>query len=807
MKRGSGKLFSILLTCATCQAQKPEEILNRWADESPIEKVYLQLDRPNYLAGETAWFKAYLYSDFLPDTISTTLYVELLNESSVILSRKILPVFLGSTNGQIELPDSIKTGSYIIRAYSPTMLNQDAGFIYKKNIIVYGKMNNNVKEENPEKKAVRLEFFPEGGNLVSGFGNTIAFKATNEYGLPVAINAHVQDGKNEWLGSLHEIHDGMGMFDLIPVPGEKYYVVLDGDSTAHPYNLPEQVNQGIALTILPHPQGNYFDIQQHTSDPAFQAAYMVGQLQHRVVFRQEFPDKGEIHGVINTKNLSSGILQITFFNKEGLPLAERLVFVNNKEYIQPAQLIADTIDFSAKAKNRFTLVFKDTVQGSFSASISDAGFDWLPAREENIYSSLLLTDDLKGTIHNPAWYFAGDNDSVKNALDLVMMTNGWRRFTWHELPGKASTALTYKDPAYITLAGKINLQYSKKPFADKQLIVFIAAGDSSKSMQMLHTDKEGNFRLDSLLFFGNTRILFSDIRGKKSQSIQVRLSNDSLNRSFWLPPPERSLFTLNDPILASQPSKLAYDYDAILRANGLMLQGVTLKVRKKNRVEELENKYASGLFSGLSEKTIDLVNTNETVTERNIFEYLKSRVPGLNIMQDGPDYSIYYRQFGAVSSRGMIPMTLFLNEIETDAGFISSIPASEVAMVKVFSSFVGATGNGAGGVLAVYTKKGSDRYDSPSLPDKINYNGYSITREFYSPDYTVDKTANTKTDHRITLEWLPNIFVNGINIKLPVVFYNNDRTKQFKIVVEGMTTAGKMVFIEKTISAPSLRPF
>ncbi|HRF18913.1 MAG TPA: hypothetical protein PK977_12135, partial [Chitinophagaceae bacterium] len=95
----------------------------------------------NYLAGETAWFKAYLQSAFLPDTISTVLYVELLNRSSSVLTRKILPVLLGVTNGQIEIPDTLITGNYLVSAYTPTMLNNGSDFIFRKSVFIYGKKN------------------------------------------------------------------------------------------------------------------------------------------------------------------------------------------------------------------------------------------------------------------------------------------------------------------------------------------------------------------------------------------------------------------------------------------------------------------------------------------------------------------------------------------------------------------------------------------------------------------------------------------------------------------------------------------
>ena len=109
--------------------------------------------------------------------------------------------------------------------------------------------------------------------------------------------------------------------------------------------------------------------------------------------------------------------------------------------------------------------------------------------------------------------------------------------------------------------------------------------------------------------------------------------------------------------------------------------------------------------------------------------------------------------------------------------------------------------NGPGGAIAVYTKKGQDLMNSLiSTGEVVSYNGYTIIKEFYAPDYSVVKPTKTQTDNRVTLDWRPNILVNNVNPKIPLTFYNNDRTKNFKIVVEGMMLDGKMLMIEKIIS-------
>lgn len=317
---------------------------------------------------------------------------------------------------------------------------------------------------------------------------------------------------------------------------------------------------------------------------------------------------------------------------------------------------------------------------------------------------------------------------------------------------------------------------------------------------MLHTDSDGRFRIDSMIFFDKARILFTDIRGKKSRFIEVSLDGDSLNRFFPLPEIKGKDFHMYSTSPEVVSKKMQEEYEAVMKAKGIMLGNVTVTGHKQTKLEEFEEKYVSGLFAGDPVRKVDLLEEDLTAY-RNIFEYLQFRVPGLQVMQDGFDYILYFRQQATVSSMGNIAMALFLDETLTDASVIATIPANQVAMVKVFSTFAAASGGGPGGALAIYTKRGDDLVNAiPSAGDILSYKGYSVIKEFYSPDYKVKPKA-TKPDNRTTLYWNPTVFMNGVNPSFPVKFFNNDRTRQFKVVVEGMTTDGKMLMIEKLITA------
>jgi hypothetical protein len=388
-----------------------------------------------------------------------------------------------------------------------------------------------------------------------------------------------------------------------------------------------------------------------------------------------------------------------------------------------------------------------------------------------------------------------------------MMTNGWRRFKWVDLVAGKTSPVTYLDPKYISLRGQINERDSKKPVPDKELVVLVKTPENaSNTSRMIKTDATGNYKLDSLIFYGRARILFSDIRGKKSKWIDVINKSDSLSKTYSLAKINTGFYpSISRHALASViDGRLNNAYEG-LSAFDKTLEEVIVSARKKNPLELLDEKYATGMFSGDAMKTLDLLSADDAVGYPSIFEYIEARIPGITVAREGFDYTVYYRQAVTLSMGGPIPMTIFLNEMQTDVSFISAIPVAEIAMVKIYNSFAAVTGNAPGGVLSIYTKKGSDLFKAmPSSADVFEYSGFSFIREFYSPNYSVDSLKN-QSDHRITLVWKPDIYLRSINPVVPIRFYNNDNSKRFKVVIEGMTKDGKMLFSKKYLQHSSKR--
>jgi len=218
------------------------------------------------------------------------------------------------------------------------------------------------------------------------------------------------------------------------------------------------------------------------------------------------------------------------------------------------------------------------------------------------------------------------------------------------------------------------------------------------------------------------------------------------------------------------------------------LENVTVKSKTKSAVQLLDEKYASGLFMGDGYQ-FDLVNDPMALGAMNIFSYLQGKVAGLQVNTTSNPPSLQWR--------GGSPQ-LYLDEIAADPDFVSSINVNDVAYIKVFRPpFMGGF-NGANGAIAIYTRKGNDvKSEAGKGLNNNKVYGYTAIKEFYSPNYSSFKEGNEQRDLRTTLYWNPAIMASPQNRQVVLTFYNNDVSNAFHVVIEGMTTDGRLAHLEQ----------
>ena len=350
--------FKIYITifCAFClttsQAQKVESLLRNLSKEYPTEKIYIHYDKDYYAAGQTIWFKGYLYSNWKPSGLSNNFYVQLTNDKGDVILHKEYPVIGATVRGSIDIPDSLEQGNYYVRAFTPGIMNYDENQLYKKRIPVYSKKEASVKATLPP-PTLMLQFYPESGDLLDDMLMTVGFKAVNERGLPVAVNGAIKLEDGTMIAPFKTYHDGIGKMQLKARANKKYIAEIETTEGIKKFPLPEVKPYGVNLKVSDEKGGKKFLItRKYKQVSDYNNLVIVADINNLVVYKMEIQmdDYPDAEGHIATDSLPSGILHFTVFEKNGMPLCERLAFVNNGEYRSKGDIEALKVNLGEKGR-------------------------------------------------------------------------------------------------------------------------------------------------------------------------------------------------------------------------------------------------------------------------------------------------------------------------------------------------------------------------------------------------------------------------------------------------------------------------
>ena len=787
------------LVMKASHGQAIDSMINVYAEQSPKEKIHVHFDKTIYNKEETIWYKIYILDDQGLTKLSKNVYMEWFDQAGKLIRQHVAPIFQSTAKGSFDLPADY-TGSVIrMKVYTRWSLNDDPAFGFERDIVI----NNNetiVKPSKTENNTL-VHVFPEGGELIIGLKSLVAFKATDKFGKPVKIKGLLVNQLGKTLDTINVRHDGMGSFRMTPKAGESYSLKwIDPSGNTGIIVIPVNQKEGITLSVTTNNEFANVKVERTANIPEnFKRLNLLVHMNQVVLFKVSLniADKPLLAANIPIEGLNTGILQFSLFNADWLPLAERIVFVNNREHEFGAKLIPQLVNLTKKGKNVFDIFVADTTVTNMSVAVTDASLESSQANH-TIYSDFLLSSELKGKIHNPGYYLSSDSDSVTANLDLVMLTNGWRKFNWEKL--KASVAPEIKYPVetdIIRVSGKV---YGLKTVSANDLLLnlIIQNKDSSKNFIFQPVSKEGLFQSENMFIFDTARIFYNFNQNQKLNEItQVQFDNGLLKASGKLLElkDENMLNLWNDSVsLAKMNAFLQMQEDWKKRSSYKTLQEVIIKAKTKSNEQAIDERYASGLFAGGDAQVFDFLNDPAALGGIDIISYLQGRVAGLMINRSGASTTM--------SWRGATP-DLYLDQMQVGADFIQSINVQDIAMVKVFRPpFFGSMGGGSGGAIAIYTKKGGDFKGDNSKSSKSMQSsllvGYTRFKEFFNPQYE-NPAENNDTDIRTTLYWNPYVITNKKSPRFKVQFFNNDISKRLQIVLEGVNADGKITRVVKIL--------
>lgn len=579
--------------------------LNSLSASRPVEKVYIHLDKPHYDRGDTIWFKAYtvIGDKHQLSALSGVLYVELINPEDSVVKRLSLQLLSGIAWGDFTLLRSYKPGGYHIRAYTNWMRNEGPEYFYNQEVQVGGLQLSAVRSKQTQEIMPDVQFFPEGGQLVNGVRSKVAVKAVGTNGLGENINGTIEDNEGNVVADFATQHLGMGVFALIPQSGKTYKAKITASGeTGFTVNLPKAVDGGYTLALDNRRKDSVY-VKMAVNEKFFKEKqgskfYLVAQSGGRIYYTAAARLESPVFiAAIESSRFPTGIAQFTLFSENGQPANERIAFMRNSDTLKlniipaaAAYIARQAVKISLSAAN----VENQPAMGSFSVAVINENRVGIDGNTEStILNNLLLTSELKGNIEQPNYYFTNAGDQTKADLDVLMLTQGYRRFEWKQVLTNTLPAIFQPEKA-LQLTGVLKTP-SGKPVPNGK-VTLVATKENI--LRDTVTDANGSFKFDNLYLPDTSKIV-----------LRARKQHDGSNVAIYVKQPdypgvtksaEPAPASLLSPEIEAIIQKNSSDYQQDSLHKGRQLSEVVVKDKRQAKPDQF-NRYGT-----MEERYIDM---------------------------------------------------------------------------------------------------------------------------------------------------------------------------------------------------------
>jgi hypothetical protein len=645
-----------------------------------------------------------------------------------------------------------------------------------------------------------VSFYPEGGYLLQGVRCAVAFKALNSGGLPEKVSGKIIDTIGNEYAQVETRHDGMGRFSLVPEMGNEYFAVcINEQGQEKRFKLPSAQNGMYSLKVETIKDKLYVSVLQ-SSDVKEQGGLFL-LLHTRGIVHYSAPWDNDYNSIsFDTKKFPSGVMQIILFDSKMNPLSERLVFCLNPDQAQ-VSFNTDYPDYKSRqlVNSRVKITDRNGIpkEGTFSVSITDDN-DIKPDSAASIMTTLLLASELKGTIRNPGFYFQENNPDVQKALDLLMMTNGWRRYKIPDVINGKFEKPVYPVKPGMEITGKIHSLILGKPVVKGRVAIFSWEAGFYEETE---TDGKGNFVFDNFEYSDSSVFVIQALNKMGNNRVELFVDADTFPQASALPN-----LVSTKPGMRNEDEQLSryiikagtkYTYENGMRT--IYLDDVVIRGSDPD-----EKKYRYSFY--MPKNTINLISEEQLKSIQpskvsDIFTYL----PFTRIVEDESGKMkvmverMSQRMFGGNNFAALIVDDMIISDYDID-NVVDPSNIERIAILKGAQATILGS-DGAGGAVVITTKRGYFANDSPVFNIKtVKPLGYQKPSEFYSPRYeTPEERLSRRPDLRTTIYWNPNVTVSSLG-EANFDFYTADASTTYTLVMEGVTSDGIIIQSVRKIS-------
>lgn len=832
----------------------------------PQEKVYMHFDNTGYFEGETVWFKAYVTrtDNGLPTNLSKVLYVELLNPSGdIIKTQKYYIDEQGQTHGDLKVDSLFGTGFYEVRAYTRYMTNWGVNAVFSRVFPVFKKPveEGNYKdltidtrlyqERNPNNrdqqdslymkavkeglysdntaKTVSVQFYPEGGDMVQGKKCHVAMLAVTDDGRPYSGQGFVVNKQGDVLASVQTDTLGRGDFTVVPDASELTMKMMNVRGKEQQFTLPAARREGLALT-LDVVNDDMLATLQCTGGVSGELIGYVLMNNGNIYYCDTLVASPLMELELNREQMKEGVNQMTVFNSNGQVLADRLFFICPK----PSE--EDSITFKAESAwlkpcGKVTLDVQTLPNAMFSFSAMDAG-TMTNEKQGNLKTWMLLSSEVRGFINHVDYYFESDDQEHRKAADMLMLTQGWRRYNWEEMAGLAPREKMQPIEDKFYVFGKLNEYRKHNPVngVDMQLILYNQKGQSLTGNTK--TDKDGNYVFGLPFLDGEWKMFFYTTIKDKKKTFRVGVDRQISPTPRYISPVEASVKMPTGPNLfvhqEDEPIPEGEEFIPITQKN-FVLENVTVKAKRryftnddfKFKNENYARRWASIYYD--IDRELDNIRDKGEV-EPTIFEFLAKKNMMFNNPEckdlpivTGADSATWTEWYGHMSY-GNQPIQWIVDNGETmNGGAITSESGAEgdsffpqwldeikSVYIAPYDPDQDSRNAAQAGLGELSDEIGEDksnyvkiylylhhRFTTESNKGlrRTYFQGFNEISTFEMEDYNV---IPPMADFRRTIYWAPDVKADEQG-KAKIEFFNNSTCEEMYISAEGMTPTGQFV--------------
>ena len=631
---------------------------------------------------------------------------------------------------------------------------------------------------------IDLQFLPEGGSFIQGLTTNIAFKAIDEFGKPVDIKGVITNKTDQVVTSFESYKFGMGSFLFAPRPGERYMARITSPANIKTqYALPLPTPEGVSMNISKN--AGLITIKCRTTSPM--AVRIDGTTKGISYYSQNLQlNKGENDITLQENIFPAGIAQFTLYTTGKQPLAERLIFLNSDKQLH-VTISTNKPHYLPREKVFMTITTRDEqgkpIPANFSLSVVDDKL-WTLAddRQDNILSWLLMSSELRGPIEEPAFYFKKAEAKAPLALDLVMLTNGYRYFDFIDQVIE-NKELTFTPDEGNIVSGLVTNTKDQPVPATVFLIDNMAKGKALK----LQTGPDGQFFFSNLIEGGSYLLIAQSLH--KTEPIKIHLQQNGIGYN-----PLRGAAIKQLRIAPLPP--------------GPQPEKVNLAIQFNNKSQAMNEVVVIGY--GIMRKR-DLTGSVTTIANAELkaippdgmLQALDGKVAGLLITpRANPGETPLIQIRGARSLNNGHEPLLVIDGVPQEKYDLRNINVDDIESVTVLKDAAAIALYGAraaNGVISIQSKMSGTlklRFNitrnSQYTTQLFNLNGpvFTVARRFYTPEYKSTVT-DERNDYRETIYWNPVVQTGGDG-KATVEFYNSDATTTFRAIAEGIGSDGRL---------------